>query len=55
MIEGIEESTILHLYQDRDFDFSVYVPEDMIAEFDGDFFNVYTNFNDQKMKTLACL
>ena len=47
-IEGMEEPTTLYLYQSEGFDFSAYLPEDMIGQFEQNYFNIYTNFNDQK-------
>lgn len=47
-IEGMEEPTTLYLYQNDDFDFSAYVPEDMVGHFEQNYFNIYTNFNEQK-------
>ncbi|PXW91802.1 hypothetical protein DES38_104237 [Streptohalobacillus salinus] len=43
-IEGMEETIQVDLHQDEAADFSVYVPEDMLAEFDDGNIDIFTNF-----------
>lgn len=45
-IEGMEETIQVNLHQDDESDFSVYVPEDMMAEFNDGNIDIFANFAD---------